>query len=206
MPAEPSPAQSPEPVHHPVSVEKPQPKPEPIVVPVGTVIAARLDQALSSKTAQVGDTFSATLSQPIVIDGKTVVPSGSPITGTVVDAKAKGKFKGEARLDLAANSITIHGKHYQIRTEMKALTQEGKGKRTAVTTGGGAAGGALIGGLAGGGKGAGIGALVGAGAGLAGGALTGNKQIELPVEAQLTFQLTSPLTFTPGPEEGTHQQ
>jgi len=204
MPAEPSQVSSPAPAHVPRPVEKP--KPEPIVIPVGTVITARLDQALSSKTAKAGDTFSATLSQPIVVDGKTVVPSGSAISGTVIDAKSKGKIKGEARLDLAANGITIHGKQYPIQTETQSLTEKGKGKRTAATTGGGAAGGALIGGLAGGGKGAGIGALVGAGAGLAGGALTGNKQIELPVESQLSFQLTTALALTPGAAEETAHQ
>ena len=205
MPAEPSP--SPTPVQVPPPAEKLQPKPQPIVIPAGTLITATLDQAISSKTAKVGDTFSATLSHPIVVDGKAVIPSGSAITGTVIDAKAKGKIKGEARLDLAANSITIHGKKYPIQTEVQSLTEKGKGKRTAATTGGGAAGGALIGGLAGGGKGAGIGALVGAGAGLAGGALTGNKQIELPVEAQLSFQLSSPLTLThEAGEETPHQQ
>ena len=129
--------------------------------------------------------------------GKTVIPTGANVTGKVVDAKSKGKVKGEARLELAATSITVHGKRYPIQASMQGLSEKGKGKRTAATTGGGAAGGALIGGLAGGGKGAGIGALVGAGVGFAGGAFTGNKQIELPAEAQLSFKLSAPLTLAP---------
>jgi len=76
-------------------------------------------------------------------------------------------------------------------------TNKGKGKRTAATTGVGAAGGALIGGIAGRGKGAGIGALVGAGAGLIGGAATGNQQIEIPAESALSFQLSAPLKLPP---------
>jgi hypothetical protein len=78
---------------------------------------------------------------------------------------------------------------------MSSTTDKGKGKRTAVATGGGAAGGALIGGIAGGGKGAAIGAAIGAGAGFVGGAFTGNKQIELPAESALGFELTAPLTL-----------
>ncbi len=181
-----------------------KPKPQPIVIPAGTEITAALTQPLSSKTAKPGDPFTATLSEPIVVHGKTVIPAGATVAGKVVDAQSKGKIKGEARLELAATGITVHGKRYPMQASMAGLSEKGKGKRTAATTGGGAAGGALIGGLAGGGKGAGIGALVGAGVGFAGGAFTGNKQIELPAEAQLSFKLSAPLTLTPGgaqPEE-----
>jgi BON domain len=179
----------------PPTVEKP--KPQPIVVPAGTVLTVRVGQALGSKTSQTGQTFLATLAQPVSVGGRAAIPAGSTISGTVVTAKAKGKFKGEAALSLTLTSISVKGHTYAIQTSALDSTAKGKGKRTAATTGGGAAGGALIGGLAGGGKGAGIGALVGAGAGLVGGAMTGNKQIEIPVESALSFQLSAPLTLPP---------
>ena len=191
--AAPAPTQAPP----PPPAEKPKPKPQPIVIPAGTAIDVSLAQPLSSKTAKPGDPFTGTLAEPIVVHGKAVIPTGAAVTGKVVDAKSKGKVKGEARLELAATSITVHGKRYPIQASMQGLSEKGKGKRTAATTGGGAAGGALIGGLAGGGKGAGIGALVGAGVGFAGGAFTGNKQIELPAESQLSFKLSAPLTLVP---------
>lgn len=173
------------------------PPPQPIVVPSGTALTVRLGQAVGSKTSQTGQTFLATLAQPVTVSGTPAIPSGSTISGTVVSAKAKGKIKGEGELVLALTSITVNGKPYSIKTATLDSTVKGKGKRTAVATGGGAAGGALIGGIAGGGKGAGIGALVGAGAGLVGGAFTGNKQIEYPAESALTFQLSAPLTLPP---------
>jgi hypothetical protein len=173
----------------------PPPPPKPVVIPAGTVITVRLSSALGSKTSQTGDLFMATVAEPVTVENKTVVASGSSATGTVVEAKAKGKVKGEARLNLALNKLTIKGKTYDIQTTMAEQTEKGKGKRTAVATGGGAAGGALIGGIAGGGKGAGIGALVGAGAGFIGGTFTGNKQIELPAETVLPFKLTAPITL-----------
>jgi len=175
----------------------PAEKPKPIVVPAGTSLVVTVDQALSSKTSQSGQTFLATVAQPVTIHGATAIPKGSSATGTVITAKAKGKIKGEGQLALALTSVTIHGKNYSIQTGTLDSTVKGKGKRTAATTGGGAAGGALIGGLAGGGKGAGIGALVGAGAGLVGGAFTGNKQIEIPAETALTFALTNALKLPP---------
>ena len=184
----------------PVTPPPPKPKPQPVVVPAGTTLTVRVGEALSSKTSQAGQTFLATLAQPVSTTsaGKMVsIPSGSAVSGTVVSSKAKGKFKGEAELSLALTSITVSGHTYPIQTTALSSTSKGKGKRTAATTGGGAAGGALIGGLAGGGKGAGIGALVGAGAGLLGGAMTGNKQIEIPAESALSFQLSAPLTLPP---------
>ena len=175
----------------------PAPKPEPIVVPEGTVLTVITGQALSSKTSTSGQTFIATLAQPVGAGGRTALPKGATVSGTVVTAKAKGKIKGEGQLDLVLTSVSVRGRTYPIKTNLLSSTEKGKGKRTAATTGGGAAGGALIGGLAGGGKGAGIGALVGAGAGLVGGAFTGNKQIELPAESALSFTLTSSLTLPP---------
>ena len=175
----------------------PPPPPQPIVVPAGTTLTVRVGQALGSKASQTGQTFLATLAQPVSVGGMAAIPARSTVSGTVLNAKAKGKIKGEAELSLALTSITVRGHTYQIQTDPLDSTSKGKGKRTAATTGGGAAGGALIGGIAGGGKGAAIGALVGGGAGLIGGAATGNKQIEIPVESALSFQLSAPLTLPP---------
>jgi hypothetical protein len=179
----------------PPPVEKP--KPQPIVVPAGTVLTVRTGQPLSSKSSQTGQTFLATLAQPVSVGGRSALPAGATVSGTVVTAKAKGKIKGEGQLDLTLTSVSVGGHTHQIQTEVLSSTVKGKGKRTAATTGGGAAGGALIGGIAGGGKGAAIGAGVGAAAGFIGGSLTGNKQIEIPSESALSFTLAQPLTLPP---------
>jgi hypothetical protein len=165
-----------------------------VVVPAGTTLTVRLGQTLSSKSSSPGDTFTATLSSPISVDGNPVIPSGATAHGTVVDAKPLGRFKGGASLEVRLNSISINGSEQSIETAAIARTEKGKGKRTAVLAGGGTAFGAIVGGLAGGGKGAAIGALAGAGAGGAGAAFTGNKDIVLPAEAALSFRLTAPLT------------
>jgi len=169
---------------------------EAIVVPAGTEMTVTVDQKLSSKTSQAGQAFMATVAQPVTVDGRTAIPKGSSVTGKVLRAKEKGKIKGEGELAIVLTSVTIRGRNHALATGSLDSTVKGKGKRTAVTTGGGAAGGALIGGLAGGGKGAGIGALVGAAGGFVGGAFTGNKQIEIAPETPLTFTLSKPLTLS----------
>jgi len=173
------------------------PKPQPVVIPAGTVLTVKTGQPLSSKSSQSGQTFLASLAKTVSVDGSPALGAGSTVSGTVVTAKSKGKIKGEGQLDLALTSISVHGHTYEIQTNVLSSTVKGKGKRTAATTGGGAAGGALIGGIAGGGKGAAIGAGVGAAAGFVGGAFTGNKQIEIPAEAALSFTLAKPLTLPP---------
>ncbi len=174
-----------------------KPKPQPIVVPAGTTLTVTTNQSLSSKTSQPGQTFLATLAQPISVEGRPALPKGATVSGTVVSAKAKGRLKGEGELSLALTGISIQDHTYPIRTNVISSAVKGKGKRTAATTAGGAGGGALIGGIAGGGKGAAIGALVGAGAGLIGGAATGNKQVEIPAESALSFTLSESLTLPP---------
>jgi hypothetical protein len=196
--AAPPEAAAPPPQTNPPPAEPPKPKP--IVLPAGTVLTVRTGEALSSKSSQEGQTFLATLAQPVSAGGRRALPTGATVRGTVVTAKKKGKIKGEGQLALTLNSVSVRGHTYRIRTDTLDSTVKGKGKRSAVATGGGAAAGALIGGLAGGGKGAGIGALAGAGAGFVGGALTGNKQIEIPAETPLSFTLAEPLKLPPPSE------
>ena len=165
----------------------------PLVIPAGTVLTVRLGQAVGSKISNSGDTFSATMAQPVVVNGTTVIPAGAAAQGTVVQAAPLGRFKGGALLRLALTSVTVHGASHEVQTATVSRSEKGKGKRSAVMIGGGAGLGALIGGLTGGGKGAAIGAAAGAGAGTAGTAFTGNKNIELPAESTISFSLTQPL-------------
>jgi hypothetical protein len=164
-----------------------------VTIPEGTVISVVLDQALGSKTSQTGQHFDASVSQPVEVDGKVVIPKGARARGVVREAKAAGRFKGGSVLSLKLVSVTVDGASHEITTSHPTMTRKGKGKRTAALVGGGAGAGALIGALAGGGKGAAIGAGVGAGAGTGGAAFTGNRDIVLPAETRLNFTLLKAL-------------
>jgi len=194
----PAPDNNATPATAPVKVEKPRMEkpapPPPLVVPAGTTLTITTASALGSKISQAGQSFSGTLSNSVTVDGATAIPAGASVTGTVVDAKALGRFAGGASLQLKLTSISIKGVDTAIETSSITDTQKGKGKRTAVMAGGGAALGALIGGLAGGGKGAAIGAVAGGGAGTGGAAFTGNKDIVIPAESALSFKLEQSLT------------
>jgi len=164
-----------------------------IVVPAGTAVVVSLGSSLGSKLSQPGQSFAGSVAKDVQVDGVTAIAKGAAVSGTVTDAKPLGKFEGGAVLAFKIDSIHIGASDVPVQVGTRTLQAKGKGKRTAVLAGGGAALGGIIGGLAGGGKGAAIGLLAGGGAGAGGAALTGNKDIVLPAEATVSFELTQPL-------------
>lgn len=183
----------------------PPPPPQKVSIPSGTALAVRLVDSIDSEKNQVGDTFHATLNNPLTIDGQVVVPSGSEVTGHLADVKSAGKFAGQSLVVLQLDSLNSGGQTYNIQTDQYKKEGSSRGKNTAEKVGAGAGIGALIGALAGGGKGAAIGAA--AGGGLGGGvqAATKGQQIKLASETVLNFALQSPVTViatSQGPNAG----
>lgn len=171
--------------------------PPPVVIGAGKILTVTIDQNISTKTSQQGDRFAASLAEPVTVDGKEALPVGTKATGTVIQSVQAGHIKGGALLQLSLDSLTVGGQKYSIETSAVVETTKGRGKRTAIGGGGGAAVGAIIGGIAGGGKGAAIGALAGGGAGTAGAAYTGNRDITIAAESRVKFKLTQPLSIQP---------
>lgn len=167
--------------------------PAPIVVPAGTSIKVTLDQTVGTKNNAPGDRFAASVAVPVRVSGAEVIAHGARAVGHISASEEAGRVKGGARLVLALDSVTVNGQKYRVRVTPVSRETKGRGKRTAIGTGGGAAVGALIGALAGGGKGAAMGAGAGGGAGFAGSTLTGDRDITLSAETELTFRLEDPL-------------
>ena len=167
----------------------------PVVLPEHTAIHVTLDQSLASNQSRAGDHFDATVSEPVVVDGRTVIPQGAHAEGLVVDARESGRLMGRARLQLALQSVAVNGQEYDVRTLSRPRIGRDHKKRNWAFIGGGAAGGAVIGALAGGGTGALIGGPVGAGAGATLALVTGKKDIRLGAETPLKFELAEPVTI-----------
>lgn len=164
-------------------------------VPSGTQISVRNNQAIDSRTASAGQTFSAVVSSDVMDDsGQVAIARGSGATLVVREAGAGRVHANDLGIELS--SIAVRGVDREVQTGMlfeKGRDGVGMNKRTAIFSGGGAAVGALIGGLAGGGKGAAIGAASGAGAG-AGTEILSRGSVKIPSETIMSFVLSSPLS------------
>src|SRR5579859_3226260 len=171
------------------------PRVVPITVPEETPIHVTLDQGISSNQNRPGDHFEATISEPVVLNDKTVIPQGTPVEGIVVDARPSGHLMGRAHLQLALESMQLDGKTYDLKTSAAYRRGGDHKKRNWALIGGGAGGGALIGAAAAGGKGALIGGPIGAAAGTTIAWATGHKDIKLRPETPVTFKLAEPLTI-----------
>lgn len=152
-------------------------------VETGTVIRARMNSTISSKTAAVGNTFTSTVTEPVYSDnGVVVIPTGSTLTARVTNVKKAAKGGEPGQIDASFVSVrlpngrtrSINGSLTELesgktRSDNEGGASAGKLKnRKVIFIGGGAAGGALLGAIAGGGKATAIGGLLGAGAGFLG--------------------------------------
>lgn len=166
-----------------------------VTVPAGTRIDVRTTDTITSSRAAEGQTYRASLAEPIVVDGREVAPREAPATLVLVAGHGAGRIEGRSELELRVASIEIHGRRYDVATSDVTETGNARGKQTAIRTGIGAAAGAVIGALAGGGKGAAIGSAAGGGAGFGFQALTHGKQVDIPSESILRFTLQQPLAI-----------
>jgi hypothetical protein len=162
-------------------------------IPRGVALRVRLDESLSTRRNSAGDAFYATLEAPVVVDGRTALPSGTRFTGRVTQSDASGRLKGRAVLGMTLESFRFEGQEQRCRTSSVVRASAPHRNRNIGFIAGGSGLGAAIGAIAGGGKGAAIGAVAGGAAGTAGAAATGKLEIGIPAETMLRFMLQAPV-------------
>ena len=162
-------------------------------IPRGSSMLVRLVDSIQSEENEAGQTFRATLEDPLVVEGIEVVPADAKVRGRIVEVEGAGRIRGSAELRLELIQIVVNGIAYALTTSEYEEVGEGRGGQTATRVGTGASLGALVGLIAGGGKGAAIGAGVGAGAAGAVQVLTKGEKLYVPAETLLEFTLQQPL-------------
>jgi hypothetical protein len=155
--------------------------------PNGTEVKVSLLEPLDTSKVKAGQTFSATIAEPVMSGKRTILARGTAVEGRVTEVTRPGRMKTPATITLVLTNVI--GTRSVNAFESQALQVDGGSHavRNVALIGGGTAAGAVLGGVADGGKGALIGAGVGAAAGTATAYLTGKKELVLPVETQLTF-------------------
>ena len=177
-----------------VSTPPPSSPPDPYTLSKGTVLVIRMIDPVDSNVNQPGETFRATLEEPVTVAGEILAPKGTFASVQLVHVQQSGQLRGQEEIALQLRSITVNDKTYSLASEFATVASEAKGEESAKVVGGAAAIGALIGALTGGKKGAAVGAAAGAGAGVAVQSVRG-KQVQIPSEALLAFSLEEAVTL-----------
>ena len=177
----------------------PAPAPAPLTatpvseVPAGTTLVIRMIDGVDSEHDIVGQTFRASLDEPVLVGGQTVIPRGTDALAKLIEDRESGKLTGRAELSLCLVALTLSGRPVIIATQAVTTSSDSRTGRTATVVGGTAALGAIVGAIAGGGKGAAIGGVSGAGAGTAVQTLTKGQKVKIPSETRLQFTLQQPV-------------
>ena len=177
-------------------------------LPVGTLLKVRIGQELSTRETKPGAIFTAELTEPVLRDGRVLVPAGSILSGRVTDVHGGRRISGSASIHLQPVSVTLpDGTRYSVRAQVidtqlfktTRVDEEGTIVRRdyamktlsamTISTGSGAAAGAVFGGWPGALLGAGVGAGVSTAVWL-----KQDRQTEVPANTEITFALSSPMT------------
>jgi len=173
-----------------------RPVPDALTLPKSTVIVIRTNEPLSSDHSKKGDHFTATLQQPLVVNGFVVARRGQTIEGEVVGAQKAGRVKGVSQLALKLTDVAlVDGQSIPVETELWQGTGGTSHGADAATIAGTTGVGAAIGAVANGGTGAAVGAGAGLLAGIGTVLLTRGRPTIIPPETELTFRLTDATTI-----------
>lgn len=180
-------------------------------VPSGTALMVKLETTLATFSNKVGDPFQGRVSQPVVVNGQTLIPAGAMVEGRVTKVSEPRRISGKPTLGILPEAVIFpSGERYFLDAtlvdtnlgEGTDVNEEGlfKGsghdRRDQLEVGGGAGGGMLIGGLIGGPPGVLVGGAVGAGSTTAHW-LSKHRSATLPAGTELTLELNRPFSMAP---------
>jgi hypothetical protein len=164
--------------------------PSHLTIPAGKFVNVRVDQVITSDRNQTGDFFSATVIDPIVVDGIVVVQRGQRVSGQVTQVDKGGRVSGVAKLGLQLTELTaVDGQQLPVKTQFISRNAPSTVGRDAGVIAGSTAVGAAVGAAAAWGRGAAIGAGAGAVLGIAGVLLTRGAPAVVTPETSLTFRI-----------------
>jgi len=165
-----------------------------VTLPAGTELALDLATGVASDTSKLEDPVRATLREDVRVNGKTVLPAGTELSGTVTDVERSGRVKGRAKVAYQFSSLRMAGQSYSMETTPISHEAESSKGADAAKIGVGAGAGAVIGGILGGGDGAAKGAAIGGAAGTGTVLATRGKEVRLEPGTSVTTSLKAPLT------------
>lgn len=179
-----------------------QPRTATLSVPVGTTLAVRMNETLSTRDSQPGDVFTARLESPIIdANGTVIVPAGATVRGRVTAVAPSGRVGETAALKLAFESISFGGDSYPLQATVQSADVQQKSRTSVGESAGkvaaGAAAGAILGQVLGKDTESTLkGAAIGAAAGTAIAMGTSDVDAVLPQGAEVVIRVDQPITVT----------
>ena len=167
-----------------------------VVVPAGSVLRIRINQAMDTRKTAAGTPFDGIVISDVIAGGSIAIPRGAMVQGVVAEVQNAGQFKGRGGLSLQLTQVALGGQTYPLVSALWSQQGADKTGSTVGNTVGLGAVGAMIGAIAGGGVGAAVGAGVGGVAGLGVSSASHQGEVMIPAEAILTFQLSQPTELT----------
>jgi hypothetical protein len=179
-------------------------------LPAGTAVKVKLETTLATFMNKKGDAFSGRVMEPVVIDGRTVIPLGATVGGRVTKVSEPRRVAGKPTLGISPETVVFpNGEKYVLNATLvdtslrdgTDVNEEGQFKGAGhdrgdtMEVGAGAAGGMIVGGLAGGGKGVLIGGMIGATATVTHW-LSKHRSATLPAGTELTLELNRPMAMS----------
>ncbi len=179
-------------------------------LPTGTAVKMKLETTLATFSSKAGDPFSARVTEPVMMDGKTVIPIGTTVEGRVTKTNEPRRIAGKPTIAIFPETLVLpngdrimlnaslvdtnarHGTDVNTEGQFKGDGHDGK---DLTEIGMGTGGGMLVGGLAGGGKGFLIGGAIGATVTVTHW-LSKHRSATLPAGTELVMELSRPMTMT----------
>jgi len=180
-------------------------------LPTGTALKMKMETTLTTFSNKAGDPFSARVTEPVVLDGKTVIPIGTTVEGRVTKTSEPRRVAGKPTIAIFPENLVLpngdrftlnatlvdtnqrHGTDVNSEGQLKGTGHDGK---DLTQIGMGTGGGMLVGGLIGGGKGLLIGGAIGATVTITHW-LGKHRSAELPAGTELVMELSRPMVMNP---------
>ena len=165
-----------------------------ITLPVCTVLKVQLNQSIRTSTHRSGQSFFATLKEPLMLGEKTILPGGIPFIGTISKIVESGHFSGTALIELQLIKVILTDQStYPLNTKPFQKVGRSHLVRNIGMIGAGAILGAGVGTLLGKIPGAITGIGLGGGIGTVLAYVTGKEDLFLKAGTEVVFVLSGPL-------------
>lgn len=110
-----------------------------VTIPDGTKLRVRLDQSISSATAEEGQSVELSVTEAVKVNGQVVIADGARVTGTVTEAQEKRHMGRAGKLDFSIDRVrTVDGEWVPLRYTVTKKNGESHAVRTGVITAGAA--------------------------------------------------------------------